>query len=195
MRTTIDSCRARGLTLIEVAVAMTLGAIVMVILGNILSSTTDSVDSIVVGSVGDQDLKKSLNRFLDEVQRSSTSRLDIDSSDPDHDVITLQTPSNVGGTVSWGAVDATGIWREDWSARYLVEDGRLVRKALNTGLYPVGSDEPFARGVDGLRDGRKGFLVTRNGTVINAAIRVVRSYRSGVDSVKEFDSSVMVRNG
>ena len=187
--------RPAGFTLIELLMAMVIAAVLMVVVGNILISSTRSVDSMVVDSVSDQEIRQSLNRMLDELQMTSASRLAINSLATSHDTITFQTPSSYAGSVSWGAADTAGDWKAGWTVRYTVVAGQLVRQILNPSGEPVGADAVLARGVDGLSGGTKGFRVGLVGPVASVALRVRKQFRDGKVYTKEFSSSVYLKNG
>jgi prepilin-type N-terminal cleavage/methylation domain-containing protein len=187
--------RPAGFTLLELLMALAIASVLMVVVGNILISSTRSVDSMVVDSVSDQEIRQSLNRMLDEMQMTSTSRLAINSLGTDHDSITFQTPSSYAGAVTWGAKDAAGTWHADWTVRYTVVNGQLVRQVLNSGGSTVGASAVLARGIDGLSSGTKGFRVGLVGPVASAALRVRKQFRDGKVYTKEFSSSVYLKNG
>jgi len=186
--------RRGGFTLLETAMALAIASILMVVLGNILISSTNSVDTILVDSVTDQEIKKGLNRFLDEAQTSSTSVLTVDTTGADHDAVTLQTPGPYTGTVSWGATDTAAVWQTGWSVRYLVVGGQLVRRVLNGSGTQVGADELLVRFVDNVSGGQKGFRVAVTGPVVNAVVRIRKTFRDNKSYTKEMGSSAILKN-
>ncbi len=186
--------RRGGFTLLETAMALAIASVLMVVLGNILISSTSSVDYIVVDSITDQEIKKGLNRLLDELQTSSTTVMAVDGSDADHDSATFQTPGAYTGTVSWGAVDVAGVWQTGWSVRYQVVGGELVRRVLNGSGTQVGANELLVRLVDNLSVGQKGFRITVTGPVVNTVIRIRKTFRDNKSYTKELSSSVFLKN-
>ncbi len=188
--------RRSGWTLLETVVALAVAAVLMVVLGNILLSSTQSVDYVVTDSVMDQEMKRGLGRFFQEIQSSSTSTLSIDETDPDHDAVLFQVAAPWDGTaVRWGAIDDANVFHAGWRVRYRVVDGNLVRDFLGTTGLPAGTESLVLRRIDALLDGKKGFRVTRIDTLVTASVRSARRFRDGVRYEKEFASSVHLLNG
>jgi prepilin-type N-terminal cleavage/methylation domain-containing protein len=187
--------RRTGLTMIELMIAVTIASVLMVILGNIIISTTHSVDTLTVDTVSDQELKRSMGRLIGELQTVSPTALSINSADANNDAVILQTPGPyTSGTVNWGAVDTQGTWRDDWTAQYLVVDHRLIRRVFNDSGNQIGNDELLARDLD-LRSGvNKGFSVSRTGNVVKVSLRVHKTFRDSKDYRKSYESSVLLRN-
>ena len=186
--------RQPGFTLVEVLSALAITSVLMVILGNIVISSTRAVDTVVVGSVGDQEIKRGLKRLVNELQTTSTSVLTINTSNASYDTATFQTPGTYNGTVSWGAVDIDGVWRMNWTVRYVMSGTQLVRQVFSGSGSKVGSDELLVRNVDSLRGGVKGLRLNRIGSVIRITLRISRTYRDAKDYFKEYNSSVLLKN-
>jgi prepilin-type N-terminal cleavage/methylation domain-containing protein len=185
---------AAGFTLLEVMMAMFISAILMVILGNILMSSTRSVDAVVVDSVSDQEIRRSLDRLTDELRTSSSTALTINATGTNHDALALQTPSSFTGSVTWGAVDNGGTWHANWTVRYEVVGGQLVRRVFDLNGIQDGADVLLARGIDNLRAGVKGFRASAVGSVVNVGLRVNKGFRDGKSYTKEYTSSVLLKN-
>ena len=187
--------RQRGFTLMETVVALGITAALMVVLGNILLSSTRSVDYVVTDSVMDQEIKRGLNRLLQEVQSSSPSTISVVETNPDHDVLVFQVPAHWDGVaVRWGATDDDNVFHEGWQIRYQVVQGDLVRGLLGATGLPVGTESLVLRRIDPARDGQKGFRVTRVNALITVLVRSGRQFRDGVWYEKEFTSSVHLVN-
>jgi prepilin-type N-terminal cleavage/methylation domain-containing protein len=187
--------RRRGLTLLEIIVATAVMAVLMTVLGNILVCSTRSVDALVVDSVSDQEIKKGLSRLINELETSASTVVAIDSSNASFDQVTFQTPGTYNGAISWGATDASAAWHSLWTVRYKVSGGLLVRRVINSTGNQVGSDELLVRKVDDLSGGVKGFGVARIGQLVNITIRVRKTFQDGKDYVRQYDSSVLLKNG
>jgi hypothetical protein len=66
---------------------------------------------------------------------------------------------------------------------------------INSTGNQVGSDELLVRKVDNLSGGVKGFGVARIGQLVNITIRVRKTFQDGKDYVRQYDSSVLLKNG
>jgi prepilin-type N-terminal cleavage/methylation domain-containing protein len=183
-----------GFTMIEMATALSIAAIVMVIVGNILISSTHSVDYVMTDTTADQEMKRGISRLLGDLRTASPSVVTIATSDADHDSIAFQTPGTYDGSVTWGAKAPNGAWQAGWSLRYTVVAGTLVRRVLDAGGVQVGSDELLVRGVDRRTSGRKGFALAINGPLVTATVRTRKTFRDSNDYSKEFSSSVFLEN-
>lgn len=186
--------RAQGFTLIEVAVALAILAIIAVVFGEVVISSTTSMDYLVTDNTSDMEIKRSLNTILNELRLSSNAVITLDTSDANFDTITFQTPDAYGSSVDWGASDSTGAWNANWSVRYTVANGRLVRRVLNALNNQVGSDEILARGIDSANGAVKGFQVTQNGPVVNVLIRVRKTPFDGKAYEKQMSTSIFLKN-
>lgn len=184
----------QGFTLMEVVVALGVASVVLLILGNILLSSTSSIDSVITGSTADQEMKKGLGRLLGELQGSSPTVVSISTADPDHDAITFQTPGSYNGGVNWGATESNGTWQAGWSTRYLVASGNLVRRVLDGSGNQIGPDELLVRRLDASTGGVKGFRMTRNGALVTATVRTRKGLRDSHEIQKEFTSSMFLKN-
>ena len=190
---TID--RRRGLTILEIIVATAVMTVLMTVLGNILVCSTRSVDAIVVDSVSDQEIKRGLSRLINELETSASTVVAIDSSNINFDQVTFQTPGTYNGAISWGATDAAAAWHSLWTVRYRVSGNQLVRRVINSSGNQVGADEMLVRKLDDLSGAVKGFGVTRVGQLVNITIRVRKKFQDGKDYVRQYDSSVLLKNG
>jgi hypothetical protein len=169
--------------------------VLIVVMGNILISSTRSVDAMVVDTTSDVEIRRSLGRLIDDLESTATARLSIDATGAGADALDLQTPSTYSGSVTWGAKDAAGVWRSDWRARYAVAGTQLVRRAINSMGVQVGADALLARNVDGRSGGVKGFRIALNGRIANIGLRVRKAFRDGKVYAKEFSTSVQLKNG
>jgi hypothetical protein len=185
--------RSAGLTLVEMVFVLAISGGLMVILGNILISSTNSADYVMSDSNRDFEVRRTLGWLLGELRAAGTAT-SIATTDPQYDAVTFQTPGPALDTLQWGAVDAGGVWHPGWSVRYLVDRGTLFRRALDAAGAPSGEDQVFVRGIDGLRDGRKGFALSRTGSVIAATIRVNRVHADGRQFQKEYGCSIGMKN-
>ena len=184
-----------GFTLVEVVVATTVAMVLMVVLGNILLSSTRSVDYVVTDSILDQELKRGLNRMFGEIQSASPSTISIIGTDPDHDAVVFQVPAPWdGSSVRWGAVDDMNVFHEGWRVRYQVTKGDLMRCLLGTTGLTAGAETLVLRRIDSARDGRKGFAVSRVDDLVTISVRSGREFRDGVRHEKEFTSSIGLLN-
>ncbi len=191
-----ERCRSRsgGFTLVEMAVVLGVACVLMIIVGNILISSSTSTEHLIAESRMDFEVKRAMKALLGDLQASAPSVSTIDPSGTDYDSITYQVPGPFTGVRQWGAFDASHQWQPSWSVRFLVVQGNLVRRILDGSGQPRGSDEIYVRRIDNLRDGQKGFMVTRTGSLVTASIRILRTSREGHQSQKEYSSSTCMRN-
>ena len=132
--------------------------------------------------------------LLPKRRQPATSVLSVNSADPDHDSLTLQTPGTYTGTVNWGATDLSNVWHASWSVRYQVVGGQLVRRVLNASGTQVGASELLIRSVDSASGGLKGFRVAVTGPVVNAVVRIRKTFRDNKSYTKELGSSIFLKN-
>jgi len=188
------SRRDEGFTLVEMAIALAVATILLVLIGDILFRSTSSADYIVQGSNATATMHRALDRIRGELHRAAPEVVNVNPGSTVNDSFTLQTAGPFSGTTRWGAEDNLGTWHEDWSARYSVVQGDLVRESLN-GLDVVqGAPEIVARDVDDPISDDKGFEVTRNGPVVGLKLRVRKTFSDGVQHTEELTTSVLVKN-
>ncbi len=186
--------RAHGFTLLEVAVALAILAIIAVAFGQVVISSTNSMDYLVADNTIDQEIKRGLTMVLNELRQSSNAVITLDTSNSNFDIVTFQTPNTYGGSIDWGAADSTGTWNANWSVRYTVANGQLVRRALNALNNQFGSDEVLVRSLDSANGTVKGFQVTQNGPVVNVLIRVRKTTFDGKAYEKQMSTSIYLKN-
>jgi type II secretory pathway component PulJ len=188
----VERRREPGLTLIELASAMTLGTLVVLLIGNVVVSTTNSIDCLVKNSVATGDLQKATRFIARDLRSSSSSVIVLDKSGTAHDAFTYQVPDPAGATGKWGAFD-NGTWKENWAYRYRVNGKELERETLNP-ENTVTARFLLMRDVDGLHSSVKGFEVTRSGEVYTVRLRTWKRLADGADSRKEITTAVYVTN-
>ena len=176
------------------SLALFLMVIIVIVLGQVSISTTNSMDYLVHDTTADQQMKRVLNKLVSELRLSSENAVVISTSDPDHDLLTLQTTGTFNGTVDWGIEDQQGVWKSGWAAQYQVVGNDLARRILNTSGNPVGGDEVIVLAVDNFNGTNKGFEIVQSGPVINVTIRVNIINRDNKSFVKQVNSSVYMKN-
>jgi prepilin-type N-terminal cleavage/methylation domain-containing protein len=181
-----------GFTLLELAVALAVGALLSVILGTVLLRGTNCINSIVTDAVAVEDMKDVVSTVISDLRRSSTTLITIDTSNANWDSMVLQV---AGGSPSakYGAEDETGTFHPNWSIRYGVSGTDLLQETLNPGMA-VKASRILSRNVDGLRSGVKGFRVTQNGPLYNVTLRLNKTTQDGSTYQKSMGSTVLVKN-
>lgn len=181
-----------GFTLVEAAVALGIGLILVGVLANVFLKSTHSLDYVVRDSVSLGDIRDVVAGICSELRRSRVASVVIDSSDSNHDTLTLQISSG-GASPIYGAEDQNGVFQADWHVRYAVSGSDLVRFVLDSS-YATQSSSVVAQNVDTAFGGTKGFVVTSTGSIYNVTVRLHKSFLDGKDYRKTMGSSVLVRS-
>jgi prepilin-type N-terminal cleavage/methylation domain-containing protein len=183
-----------GFTLLETAIAVSIFAVILTIIGSVLVASTGSADYIVGDSISRRDMQRALDTIQDDLRRSGPSVVSVNSVPDEHDVLTLQTAGPWTGEVEWGATDTAGVWRESWSTRYRVVNSSLVRETLDGEGALQGVPTTLTRDIDEAEGTSKGFEVTQNGSVHVLQLRVRRTFSDGVEYENALSTSVHVKN-
>ena len=198
MRKTIVCERPRGrdagYSLLEVGIAVGLGATLLTVLGNILISTTDSMDYMVKDSITLEDIKETVNTVTSELQSSQKTSITIISG-ANYDTITLQVYRDPPGATppSYGAEDQSGAFNTGWSIRYRVTAPNLLREVLDGG-GTVRWSMIVAEDVDTAFGGQKGFAVVKNGNLYSVNLRIQKTFEDQNYYRKSMGSTVFVKN-
>lgn len=182
-----------GLTLLEVALALALGAVIFATLGRVLVTSTDSLDQVNAGAQFVNDLKACLEAVGEDVRRSNEAQITVDKTPATFDVLTLRVRGEDSGSPAYGAEDETGTFHTGWSIRYTISSGDLVRQ-VRDGAGDLRVERLVAQHADGLFSGSKGFEVTKSGPLVNARLRVLRVLKGGNEYRRQADSSFLARN-
>mgnify|MGYP005834884893 CR=1 FL=1 len=193
MKRTLHRTGTAGLTLLEVVLALTLGAVIFATLGRVLVTSTDSLDQVNAGVQFVSDLKACLDAVGEDIRRSNEAQISVDKSPAAFDIFTLRVRGEDGGSPAYGAEDETGTFRPDWSIRYTVSSGDLVRQ-IRDGGGDVVAERLVAQHVDGVFEGSKAFEVTQSGALCNVRLRVLRVLKGGNEYRRQADSSFLARN-
>ncbi len=158
------------------AFLVTLALIVVVAVSGAVESTTAFSDRGREDASGRKLLESAMERIGADLRRSTHGRIVIDSGEPAGDSLRLQLESD-SAPGRYGARDGAGQFREDWSVRYSLRGGALVRELLDS-LGDPRAAEAILEGVDGPYRGEKGFAVRRTGDLYTVMIRVLERERS-----------------
>tara|TARA_B100000809_G_scaffold262615_1_gene313984 strand:- start:174 stop:800 length:627 start_codon:yes stop_codon:yes gene_type:complete len=178
-----------GFTLVEVSVAVAVGALCMMVLGQALSSAAGSSESIVRQAEMLNGVQRCMEDLRKELRCASADLAEISGSDG-NDVLVLKTSGSFSDGFRWGACDETGVWQAGWSARFRVVDGHLVREALDIAGRVRGEPRLLVRGVAAEGGDEKGFSVEKTGSLFNVELRLLRRFRNGTELRRVFSTSV-----
>jgi prepilin-type N-terminal cleavage/methylation domain-containing protein len=178
-----------GFTLVEVSVAVAVGALCMMVLGQALSSAAGSSESIVRQAEMLNGVQRCMEDLRKELRCASADLAEISGSDG-NDVLVLKTSGSFSDGFRWGACDETGVWQAGWSARFRVVDGHLVREALDIAGRVRGEARLLVRGVAAEGGDEKGFSVEKTGSLFNVELRLLRRFRNGTELRRVFSTSV-----
>ncbi len=172
-----------GFTLIEVTIAAGIGMLLVIAIGGLTRASSTSLDYLSRSHRVDRDLRKALSDLSEELKHASMAGIIIDTSDTNHDMVTLQVPDpDQPETLAWGYPDATGTFQLGWEGSYLVENDTLVLRRTNAGGTVQGADRILCRHVDVAvvtADPVKGFAITQNGELISIELRVHETLDDG----------------
>jgi len=181
----MERAHRRGFTLVELSIAVAIGALLILAVGAIAQGTGSSMDYLSRSHRVDRDLQKSLAAMTADLKHASLSGLVIDQSDPDHDMVTLQVPDPaVSGSLTWGYPDESGTFQIGWSGVYFVRDGDLVLRRVNYVGLEQGPDRVLCQNVDVAfpeSNPEKGFTVIQNDELIALELRVHETFKDGRD--------------
>ena len=178
-----------GFTLVEVSVAVAVGVLCMLVLGQARSSAAGSSESIVRQAEMLNGVQRCMEDLRKELRCASADLAEISSLDG-NDVLVLKTSGSFSDGLRWGACDEAGVWQAGWSARFRVVDGHLVREALDIAGRTRGEPRLLVRGVAAEGDDEKGFSVEKTGSLFNVELRLLRSFRNGTELRRVFSTSV-----
>ena len=173
----------------EVSVAVAVGVLCMLVLGQALSSAAGSSESIVRQAEMLNGVQRCMEDLRKELRCASADLAEISSSDG-NDVLVLKTSGSFSDGLRWGACDEAGVWQAGWSARFRVVDSHLVREALDIAGRVRGDPRLLVRGVEAEGDDEKGFSVEKTGSLFNVELRLLRSFRNGTELRRVFSRSV-----
>jgi len=186
--------RSKGFTLVEVVVSFAIITAIFGMLARVTLATSGSTDYLVVDASARREMQRAFERLQDELHRSAPTVVVVATDGAGQDVLTLQVAGAWNGAASWGAIDDSGVWRDDWSTRYRVQGSQLVRETLDAADAVQGGASVLVRGVGAPAGGAKGFEVARIGTIVTLRLRVTRSFADGVAHADTLATSVHVKN-
>ncbi len=184
-----------GFTLVEMAVAMSVGVLCLLVLGQALSTAAGSSDSILKQAEMLTDVQRGVERLRRELQSASPDLVEVSTHRDGNDVLVLKTGGPFNGAVRWGAHDQAGEWRAGWSSRFRVTAGQLVREVIDLSGSVRGEPLSLARGVVPAEPGRKGFSVQRSGSLFTIDLRVRREFRDGKVLERNFSTAIKTLPG
>jgi len=181
--------KSQGFTLIEVAIVLTILSVIVVVATMLTRATDKAYHTTTESANAGFFLRRALEGITEEVRRSDSDHLTIDHSDDAYDFLEVQMPLTVKeGSVSWGASSHIG-----WKVRFLVEDGVLIRRVVNSGGIIMEMDQVLASNIDDDWTDGKGFAVSQNGSLITMTVRVVQEDAGGEWS-RQLTTAVSLRN-
>ena len=184
-----------GFTLVEMAVAMSVGVLCLLVLGQALSTAVGSSDSILKQAEMLADVQRGIERLRRELQSASPDLVEVSTHADGNDVLVLKTGGPFNGSVRWGAHDQSGEWRAGWSSRFRVTGGQLVHEVIDLSGSLRGEPLSLARGVMSAVPGEKGFSVQRSGSLFTIDLRVRREFRDGNVLERNFSTAIKTLPG
>jgi len=179
-----------GFTLMELTVAVAVGVLCVLVLGQALSSAAGSSESIVRQAELLNGVQRCLGELRKDLRCASSDLADISIDAEGNDVLVLKTCGAFSDAFRWGARDEEGTWHAGWSTRFRVVDGELVRESLDISGAARGEPLSLARGVMTAGSDGKGFSVEKSGSLFTVDIRFLRTFRSGSELRRVFSTSV-----
>ena len=179
----VRSPRTAGFTMIEMLGAIVVFTAVLIGVGTMLESTTQATDYLTGSSEMDQALQRVLSEMTTDLKCASIARTVIDTSDPDHDSISVQIPDPLAtATPDYGYVDANGNFWDGWTCLYFVSGDQLTRRIIDANDAIV-SDQVLCGYIDlAWDDGtglEKGFRITEVDDLLNIEVRLFEAAESG----------------
>ncbi len=132
----------RGLTLLEMMIALSILALVVTASMEMISAGTSSSAQVGAGVRENSEMRDGTRRLREELRGAGGGRFDVVPLADGNSELTFQVPVTSGGVAGWGVYDrflgpGEDEWnRVDWSLRYTVlpdgDGGRqLVRQVLD----------------------------------------------------------------
>ena len=183
-----------GFTLVEVAVSTAIALVLGFLLIGLIKMGGDSyktVKKIARENIQKRRLKRGI---FDELQLTSDSRMRIDRLPDGNDQVTFQIPIRVNGRKTWGVKDdfpgtpPEERYKENWSIRYTVKDGNLVRQLIDP-ENNVRKSQIIIRDLN--RNGNsKGFKINKTGDLLDINV----STRERTGELQRMNFQVLSRN-
>ena len=98
-----------GFTLVEMAVAMSVGVLCLLVLGQALSTAAGSSDSILKQAEMLTDAQRGIERLRRELQSASPDLVEVSTHSDGNDVLVLKTSGSFSDGLRWGACDLSLI--------------------------------------------------------------------------------------
>ncbi|MEM7261014.1 MAG: prepilin-type N-terminal cleavage/methylation domain-containing protein [Planctomycetota bacterium] len=109
--------RERGFTVVEVTIVVAISVVLFLAVGALTDASGTSMDYLSRTHRVDRDLRRALADISADLKRCSAGGLVHDTSDTDHDLITLQVPNPNGvGAPQWGYFQEDGAFQARWRA-------------------------------------------------------------------------------
>lgn len=132
----------RGLTLLELMIAVSILALVATASMEMIGTSTQSSAQVGTSVRENAEMREGTRRLREELRGAGGGRFDVVALADGNSELTFQVPITSGGVAGWGVYDrflgpTEDEWnRVDWSLRYtVVPDGnggrQLVRQVLN----------------------------------------------------------------
>lgn len=181
--------RQGGFTLIEVVMVCAVMGIILLTVITFSLSVQKSYETCLDGARVTANVRKPLETLSDELRNCSMDEIIIETDDPHADCLIIRVPVGYNsGSIIWGADGQAG-----YSIEYSVINNELVRFLLNEEEDPV-DRRVLARNVDVLRDGVKGFGVSRVGNLCTLSLRIRVSKTENRRIQRQAVTSVTLRN-
>ena len=184
-----------GFTLLEVSIAVAVGGLFVLTLGQALASAAGSSESIVRQADLNAQVHRSFGALRRELRSSNPDLAEISTHADGNDILVLKTCGPYSEVFRWGACDNSGEWRAGWSVRFRVVEGQLVREALDLSGSVRGEPRSLARGVPPRELDEKGFSVEKDGSLFTIRISMRRTFRDGSELKRVFSTAIKALPG
>ena len=183
-----------GFTILEISIAVAVGVLCVLTLGQALSSAAGSSESIVRQSELIGEAQRSFIALRRDLRSSNPDLVEISTQADGNDILVLKTCGSYSEAFRWGACDNSGEWRAGWSARFRVVEGQLVREAVDLSGAVRGDARLLARGVPPRVLEEKGFSVEKDGSLFTIRLRMRRTFRDGNEMTRVFSTAIKSLN-
>lgn len=171
------AARRRGLTLLEMAIAVSIFTTLGLSLFTVVDTARRSQEAVSAGIANNEELRKAFSSIAEELQCTRESLVEVVVlADRNHQV-TFQMPIELGGVMGWG-VDERSLGtteaeqvRPGWYLRYTVVQevdptgyvNHVLRRQVLDDAFAVQLEETIAEGLNEGDDDDPGFTVARAG--------------------------------
>lgn len=185
--------RQAGFSLLEASIALALGSLGVVVIGQAMTATAESLDYVVKDGVASTSLQNAVSGLCEEMRQSAQASITILPGYPG-DSVTVMTYDSASQT--YGAETTGGLFKPNWKILYWVDPttGELSRQVLND------KDKTQYGGVI-VRNlptkpsaGTKSFAVTKSGPLYSVSLNVSEHMSDGTSRSRSLSSTVHVKS-